>query len=454
MTRPDRALIVAALGASLLLAAPRQGGADTPPSGPSGPASGTPLTDRPQVPTTSDEKARVAIVSVGPTRPLGSSPSTRHPVSGLQAVLDRLDGPARILLLPGHHDLAGLPFEDLGCGGCADPKVHPNATYGLRVAGEGIEIVGASRDSVFVHTNAGFGIFFDKCKNCFLTDATITGGVRDADPNATDAGIVVRASQVTIERCDVRANGGDSAGAEGRGVAGIAADKADLWVRDCRIVRNTGDGIALYRGARGFIRDNLIDGADEAHDAGSATRGVGIMLRWDADATIEGNLITRTWKGIGVYEDAHATVKQNVIEDVALYGIAYSDAGHGRPIADIRENAIYIAGGCGGWIERKDTEGKRPGGFVENAVVMTGRMEAHDSSDPTFRREAIAAISVPPRFRVSDNLLYANHEEGGGAGRLDMSEEKFRAEVRELAGRLAKRPALASSRFVRSFWTP
>ncbi len=458
MTRPDRTLITVALGASLLLMAPPEGWTTTPPTGVGTSGGGIPLRDRPRTPTTVEEMSKVAVVSVSPTRPLGSSASARHPVSGLQVVLDRLEGPARIILLPGHHDLVSLPYEDPACGGCADPKTRAQAGYGLRITGEAIEIVGASRDSVFVHTNAGYGILFESCKNCLLRGVTITGGARDADPNATDAGIVVRTSLVTIEQCDVRDNVGDPAAvaAAGGGIAGIAArEKSDVWIRDCRIVRNSADGIALYRGARAFIRDNLIDGADKAQGGVvGGGRGVGILMRWNADATIDGNLVTRYWKGIGIFEDARATVKHNVIEDVVLWGIAYSDGGRGQPIADIRENAIYLAGGCGGWIDRKDTEGKRPGGFVDNAVVMTGQMEALDPPDSTFRREAIAAVSVPPRFRVRDNLFFANREEGGAAGRLDLPEAKFRDKVRDLVERLAKRPALESSRFMRSFSTP
>lgn len=473
MTRPDRTLIAVALGASLLLVTPPEGRTTTPPTNPGSSGSGIPLRDRPRTPTTAEEMSKVAVVSVSPTRPLGSTATARHSVSGLQVVLDRLEGPARIILQPGHHDLVSIPYEDPACGGCADPKERAKAGYGLRITGEAIEIVGASRESVFVHTNAGYGILFESCKNCLLSGVTITGGARDADPNATDAGIVVRTSLVTIEHCDIRDNVGDPAA--GAGIAGIAArEKSDVWIHDCRIVGNSGDGVALYRGARAFIRDNLIDGADGSGAAAGASggssggaggaggpgggrrggRGVGILLRWDANATVEGNLVTRYWKGIGVFEDARATVKQNIVEDVVLWGIAYSDGGRGRPIAEIRENAIYLAGGCGGWIERKDTEGKRPGTFADNAVVMTGQMEALDPPDSTFRREAIAAVSVPPRFRVRDNLFFANREAGGAAGRLDLPEAKFRAEVRDLVERLAKRPALESSRFMRSFSTP
>lgn len=459
MARRMRTLGVVALGACLLAIAPRDGGAVTPPAGipPSG--SGIPLRDRPQSSSTTEETTRLAVISVDPTRPLGSNSPARE-VSGLQAALNRLEGgAARIYLQPGHHDLIGIPYDDPTCGPCADANTPALATYGLRITGEGVELIGSSSDSVFIHTNAGYGILFEDCSNCALRGVTVIDGARDGDPNATDGGVVVRGGRVTIDSCAVSGNRGDSAmvATAGAGIAGIVGrDLSDLWIRNCHIAGNSSDGIALYRGARAFVRDNLIDGGSgPSGEAAGWGRGFGLLLRWNANAVIEGNLVTRYWKGIGVFEDARANVKQNVIEDIGLCGVEYSDGGAGgQPIADVRENAIYLTGGCGATFNRKDSEGKRPGSFEENAVVMTGQTDGAAMTDSTCRREALSIGSVPPRFDIEDNLFYANREAGGAAGRWDVSEAEFRKKVRDLVDRLEKRPAVASSRFMRSFAIP
>jgi hypothetical protein len=452
-----RTLSALLLAAILVAIAPKDGGATSPAA--SNPTSGSgPLgRDRPQASSTKEETFRTAIVSVEPTRPL-ASPSAPRDVSGLQAVLNSLDGQghARITLLPGHHDLVGLPMDD-PCADCPEGKAHARATYGLRVRGTLIEIVGVSPDSVFIHTNAGYGIYFDDCEKCVLSGVTVTGGTRDEDPNAADGAVVVRGSTVTIEDCEIRGNLGDSAAvaAAGSGIAGIVGREASqIGIRDSRIIGNSSDGIVLYRGARAIIKDNVIDGGDRALvDPFGGGRGAGIALWKDADAEIEGNFVTHYWKGIGVFDDAHATVKQNVIEDVVLWGLALSGGAAGTPVADMRENAIFLSAGCGATIDRKDQEGEKPGSLVDNAIVRTGGGGAAAAAAETAcRQEALSVGNVPRRFKIDDNLFYANREADGAAGRWDLSEPTFRKKVSGLVKRLEKRPVLAQSRFVKSFY--
>jgi hypothetical protein len=393
------------------------------------------------------------VVVVEPTRPLGKARQPSQPRSGLNDILQRLDRPAKVMLQPGHYDLPSIFFEDPTCAPCDDPSAGASATVGLRVSGAKIEIIGASPESVFIHTNAGYGVLFDGCSNCAIRGVTITDGVRDGDPNASDAGIVVRESEVLIERCDVRDNVGDStAVASGAGLGGIVArEGARIEVRNCRIVRNSSDGIALLQGARAEIRDNVIDGVDKAQGGESGGgRGIGIAIEEGARAKIEGNLVTRYENGIGVIGDARVEVHQNVIEDVALWGIACRDDAGGEPTATIRGNAVFMTGGCGALIAAREHAGRRSGSLSGNAFVMTARAVPDDAGD----LECVPIVldgGAPPGFKIGDNLFFGNRGPGGAPGANDLEEAAFRDQVRSLAERLQKHASLRASRFVRSY---
>ncbi len=378
-----------------------------------------------------------------------------RPGADLQAVLERLPGPARVELRPGHYRLRNVPFEDPTCGNCENPSTRVAASRGLCVSGQGIRLVGASADSVTLHTNAGYGILFEDCRGCGLSGLTVTDGVRDRDGNATDAAIVVRSSSVVIEDCVLRDNIGDSAVVAQTvvGIIGVAGrEGADFIVRHCHIKRNSWDGIALYRGARATIHDNVIDGIDKAAGAQiGGGRGVGIGLTWDAQAEVEGNLVTRYWKGIGIFVDAQAEVAENVVEDVLTWGIAYWDAGRGRPVATIHDNVVYRTGACGASLTREDESGAPPGSFSGNAVVLSGQNPRYDDPDLYCRQEALALERVPQGFVIGKNLFHANRESGDRAGRLDSPRREFLTAVAPLLERLKRRPALRASLFLRDY---
>ena len=394
-----------------------------------------------------------AVLSVRPDAPPGSSP--RPGQSSLSRALDRIRGPARVELRPGHYYLSAFPYDDPSCGNCEDPATPVRATVGLRVAGRGIRIVGTSPDDVVIHTRSGYGILFDGCEECSLENVTVTDGIRDADGNATAAAVVVRESTVAIRRCHLRDNIGDPEVVRDVvvGIMGIAGrEGSDIVVEGCRIIRNSWDGIALYRGARADIRDNIVDGVDRATgDTVGGGRGVGIGLTWDSRATVKGNLVMRYWKGIGIFVDARATIQENVIENVVTWGIAYWDAGRGRPTAEIQDNAIYDVGACGASLTRGDDKGAAPGRFTGNTIVRSGQNEKYDAPDYYCTQEGLAQMDVPQGFLVQDNLFFDNREAGGKPGRRDLPEDLFLARVRPLLRRLEGRPALIDSRFLANF---
>lgn len=378
-----------------------------------------------------------------------------RPGDRLQFILDTLSGPARVALEPGDYRLEPVAFVDPSCGNCEDPTAPVPATVGLRVRGEGVELVGTSAEDVALHTSAGYGVLFDGCLRCRLAGVTVTGGARDPDGRATDAAVVVRDGSVVVEDCWIRDNLGDSAivHAVVVGIAGVAVrEGARATVRRCRIERNSWDGIAAYRGARLSAEDNVVDGVDAAHGAGmGGGRGTGIALTRDARGVVRHNLVTRYWKGIGVLGDAQADIEENVVEDVLTWGIAYWGGEAGRPSARIRQNVIFDTGACGVIVQRADQDAVEPGELVGNVLIRTGTDERYDSGEPYCDQRPIARQAVPDAFRVEANLVSGARQPGGLPIEPEVDDATLRAGAGPLFDRLAAHRALSRSRVLGAY---
>ena len=355
-----------------------------------------------------------------------------------------------IMLPAGEYVLAPAAYIDSTCGNCQDADEDVPATLGARISGTGIRIVGAHRDSVIIRTNAGYGLLFEDCTDCELGNVTVTGGVRDDDGRATDAAIVVRRSTLSLDACSIRDNIGDSTvvAATIVGIAGIAIREGGaVTVSGCDITRNSWDGIALYRGARAHIHDNVIDGVDKA--AGGRVgggRGVGIGLTWDAQAVVERNRVTRYWKGIGVFVEAEADVRENIVEDILTWGIALWGPDGSTPAARIERNIVYRTGACGVMIDRPDA-GNAPGTLTGNLVMTTGQNERYDSGDPYCWQRPVARHHIPAGFIERGNVLFDNRQpaEAGEAPPALQQAAALPSAARTLMATLAAHPALAGA---------
>jgi len=395
-----------------------------------------------------------------------------EPGDDLQAILDTIRGPLDIELSPGDYHLEPIDFTDPDCGNCQDGTEDVPATRGLRVQGTEIRLRGPSAAETVIHTHAGYGILFDGCENCSLSDITVTDGIRDPDGRATDAAVVVRGGTVTLSDCIIRDNLGDSAVVHSVvvGVAGVAVrEDAMVTVERCRIERNSWDGIAAYRGARLLAWDNVVDGVDKASGASmGGGRGVGIGLTWDAKALIEGNLVTRYWKGIGVFVDAQAEVTGNVVEDILTWGIAYWGPDEGSPVAWIHDNVVFETGACGASVDRsvpyQSPEGRPPGAHAldmlevrgpgelsHNIFVRTGQNERYDSGEPYCFQRPIARHAVPEGFLIADNIVHDVRQPGDLARDSVVDADALRAAGQDLLDLIAQRPHLAASRFYGAF---
>jgi hypothetical protein len=280
--------------------------------------------------------------------------------------------------------------------------------------------------------------------------------VRDPDGRATDAAVVVKHSVVTLERCRLSDNIGDSAIVHATvvGIAGVAGrENGRIVVTDCRITRNSWGGIALYRGAHATIRNNVIDGVDKARGSRiGGGRGVGIGVTWDARAVIENNLVRRYWKGIGVFVDANATIRRNIVEDILTWGIAYWGAETGQPVAQIEENIVYRTGACGVIIDRSSPMGAEPPGYFRgNLVIETGRDERYDSGEPYCFQRPLALHAVPDDFEIENNTYFGNRQPGTWPKVEEVSERELADVIGRIMQHIGGPANLQVSFFARRF---
>jgi hypothetical protein len=385
---------------------------------------------------------------------LAQDTTTVSTADELQAIFSKPVYNIEVHLLPGEYHLTPSLSTDSSCGNCQDPDTVVSITQGLMLSGSAVKIIGPPDQSATIITHSGYGIFVNHCEYCSIENLAITGGERDPDGNATDAAIVVKDSKgATIRNNRIYDNIGDAEIVTKTvvGIMGICGrENSDIYIQGNHIIRNSWDGITLYRDARAVISRNVIDGVDKAagSDIGGG-RGVAIGLTWNAQATIENNLVTRYWKGIGIFVDAHASVNQNIVEDMLTWGISLWDAGKGNPVADIEYNVIYKTGACGASITSSTPD--TPGHFTHNVLVHTAQNPRYDSPDDYCHQCALAKEAIPDNFEISDNIFYDNRRATPDLPNEDIPELDFQKAIGPICFELSLEPIFQQSRFVKEF---
>jgi len=252
----------------------------------------------------------------------------------LQSAIDKAGDNDTIYLPAGIYEAPGSLFIDSLCGNCIEHKTPVTGTAGFIVRNKSVHIIGSDKEKVILKTNAGYGFLFYSSKNSSVSGVTIGGGIRDTSGDATNAGIVLKYSKVTIEDCvisndTVRANKYPIVGISGI----VLREGSEAVIRNNIIRNNTWDGIALYRGATALITDNIIENG----------RGAGIGITWDAAAIILRNRVSGFWKGIGSFGTSNVTVRNNAIFDNLGWGIVIT--GNSHMLAE--NNVITRNGNCG-----------------------------------------------------------------------------------------------------------
>ena len=253
----------------------------------------------------------------------------------LQSIIDLAQDGDTLILGAKSFDAKPTDFiEDL-CGNCLDPQTKVESSYGFIIKNKSLAIIGVNRSQTKLITNAGYGVYFENSIGSIVKNLSITGGIRNNDGNATDAGIVVRNSRVIIE--DVNIIDNDNRSPDRSVVVGIGGvfgrEGADITLRNCHIINNGWDGVALYRGATAIITDCVIQDG----------RGAGIGITWDASCFIYRNEISGYWKGIGAFGTSWVVARNNLVHENLGWGMIAT----GHSYMDITNNVIHHNGNCG-----------------------------------------------------------------------------------------------------------
>jgi hypothetical protein len=275
--------------------------------------------------------------------------------SNLQSVIDfAVTGDTIVLAANKTFEAKPIAFTDPLCGNCQDPKLSARASYGFIIKDKALTIIGQDRQTSKLVTLAGYGVYVENSDGSILKNLTITGGKRDADGNATDAGVVVRNSKLRIESVDIRDNTNriDSVVV---GIGGVhSREGAEVVIADCNIINNTWDGVALYRGAIVTVTDCVIkDG-----------RGAGIGVTWDGTCVAYRNDVSGFWKGIGSFGTSTVIARNNLVHDNLGWGIIAT----GASTMEASNNVVYHNGNCG--IAPWSTEAR--GRFINNIIAENG----------------------------------------------------------------------------------
>ncbi|UCD17911.1 MAG: right-handed parallel beta-helix repeat-containing protein [Candidatus Zixiibacteriota bacterium] len=274
--------------------------------------------------------------------------------SNLQAVIDHASDGDTILIGAKVFSAASTGFVDSLCGNCTESATTANASYGFTIAGKSLHLLGADRQKTILRTNAGYGIFFTDSPNSSISNLTVTGGVRDADGNATDAAIVVRNSRLFIHSVDI-VNNEHRIDTVVVGIGGIfGREGAELLIDRCKIINNGWDGIALYRGASAVITDcSIRDG-----------RGAGIGVTWDATCLAYRNSVSGYWKGIGAFGTSWVVAHNNIVTDNLGWGMIAT----GSAFMDIANNLVHHNGNCGVAPWSTNSRGR----IINNIITQNG----------------------------------------------------------------------------------
>ena len=308
------------------------------------------------------------------------------PFRDLQYAFDQAKEGDTIFIFPGTYESKSEEYIEELCGNCQEHKTKVNATRGFLIQNKGLNIIGSGKELTILVTNAGYGVLFENSRNSSITQLKITGGKRDPDGNATDAGIVTKFSTVIVKDVEISDNTHRIDGVV-VGVGGIfGRENSEIFILNSRIQNNGWDGIALYRGATAYITDNIIcDG-----------RGAGIGITWDATATVYRNQISGYWKGIGTFGNSRAVVRNNLVFDNLGWGMIAT----GTSYMDVSNNIIIHNGNCGFAIWSAECKGV----CTNNIITENG-----------WRKEwvcpcvGIWATDINPNFSISYNDVWNNN---------------------------------------------
>ncbi|MHA2641677.1 MAG: right-handed parallel beta-helix repeat-containing protein [bacterium JZ-2024 1] len=328
----------------------------------------------------------------------GGGKGTRaRPFRGLDEALEKAPDGATLILLPGTYEATAHPATEPFCGNCLDPKTTVSFTYGWKITGKSVILRGTDAERTLLKTNSGYGVFIENAGFVEMAHLTITGGVRDKDGSATDAGVVVRHARVYIHDTRIIGNNNQAEGVI-VGVGGVMGrEGAVIILENSRIEDNSWDGVALYRGATLMARDNVI----------RKGRGAGFGITWDATATLIRNEVTGYWKGIGYFGESRGVVFNNIVHHNLGWGIIAT--GNAEVLA--RNNISAYNGNCGFAVWEETARAT-----LENSIIAFNGWR----DQWVCPRVGIWTNAGPDHLSLKNNLVFG-HPEGNYSGIEDPS---------------------------------
>jgi hypothetical protein len=282
-------------------------------------------------------------------------------------------------------------------------------TMGAVVSGRSVTLQGSLEGEAVISTGAGYGIYFENCKDCAVDRVTITGGVIDSVERSGDAAVVVRESSVRVSNCvitdDYTASGTEV------GIAGICVRESGVLTAEYNEIDvRSAAGVAIYDGGVTVIQNNAIKG--------------GVLLSGKYRAVIQKNLITQAGCGVSA-NGGSVEIRSNIVENISVVAINLFFPRD----AVVDRNAIFDCGGSGifAGAYRDSTDQVRVTG---NLIVATGKgKDLAGFAAPLLLSEA--GTELQPNSRASihwsterNNTCYANHASVDSLDR-DVSREAF-----------------------------
>lgn len=331
-------------------------------------------------------------------KPFAFSAPVVHVAAGddLQAAIDAAADGAVLELAAGDFRARASSYVDPTCGNCGanDPR-KPQATVGFVVRGKSLLLRGAGKASTKLTTSAGYGVLVEDACEVRFEGVTITGGKRDADGAAADAALVARRSRVALVDAAIRNNEELMPGNGYPGIAGVLCrEGSDVLVLRSEITNNSWDGVAIYRGGHARVIASKIAGGN----------GAAVGATWDGRAKILASDLSRYWKGVGSFQDAHVEVHASFVHHNLGWGLWAADRGELVAVND----TIAYNDQLGVYLASATTKGA----FVNDVVAHNGANATGAYTPSTFGRGGIRGFPAGESpFTIGYVALFAN--EGG-----------------------------------------
>ena len=257
--------------------------------------------------------------------------TSAEPYRDLQKAIDNALSGDLIFIRAGRYVATPTEFIDPTCGNCPPEEFWQDiyGTYGFRIAGKSLTLMGESRKNTVLVTNAGYGVLFEdagesRLENMRYRRPPRLGQPRDERRGRHPLDDSHRPQHQHPEQHEPLAGRGRRSGRRHR--RPLRPRRMVIDASNVLIYNNGWDGVALYRGdpaipdsgARATITKSEINRG----------RGVGIGVTWDAQADIKNTRVTRYWKGVGSFGASRVSLRNSIVDWQEIWGVIADGTSH------------------------------------------------------------------------------------------------------------------------------